>query len=185
MSRALTGAVDTAIGGENVPALVFVELDFSSGFVRLTNAGHSMQWAGETWYGAGGVGEIQPVQETGDLQAVGVAMKLSGVDPANISRVLGEHYQGRSCKIWFAPLDTDHQVIADPVLIFTGRIDFMQIELGQTAIITLTAESRLVDWERPRVRRYNHADQIAVYAGDMGFEYIEQMSEKELVWGRG
>jgi len=185
VSRTLTVPVAAALADGNVPALVFVDLDFASGHLRLTNAAHAIEWDGETWYGAGGLGSIEPVQETSDLQAVGVAMRITGIDSANITRALGEHYQGRPCRIWFAPLDADHQVLADPILIWTGRMDTMQIELGETASITLTAESRLVDWERPRVRRYNDADQRAEYPADRGFEFVEQMAEKELVWGRG
>ena len=63
-------------------------------------------------------------------------------------------------------------------------MDTMPIEVGAQASIQLTVESRLVDWERPRDRRFNHPDQIAEYPDDKGLEYVAQMAEKELVWGR-
>ena len=60
----------------------------------------------------------------------------------------------------------------------------MNIEAGETATISISVESRLVDWERPRVHRYTNADQQIAYPGDKGLEFVAQMVEKELVWGR-
>jgi len=50
--------------------------------------------------------------------------------------------------------------------------------------IPFTFGGRLVDWERPRIRRYNNADQQVAFTGDKGFEFVPQMVEKELIWGR-
>ena len=60
----------------------------------------------------------------------------------------------------------------------------MNIDAGETATVSLSVESRLSDWERPRIRRYNNADQQIAYISDKGFEFVPQMVEKELIWGR-
>ena len=65
-----------------------------------------------------------------------------------------------------------YAVVADPVEIFKARVNQMNIEAGETATISLTVESRLVDWERRPVRRYNNADQQVAFSGDMGFEFV-------------
>jgi hypothetical protein len=161
-----------------------VELDFASGFLRLTNAAQEFTWNGYTWTGAGALGTVSPVEETGDLQARGMAFKITGIDASNVTRALAEHYQGRSAKVWLALLDDNYNIIADPILAYTGRMDIMSIELGQTATITVTSESHLVTWETPKVRRYNHADQLQRFPADLGCEFVEQMVSKELVWGR-
>jgi hypothetical protein len=57
--------------------------------------------------------------------------------------------------------------------------------LNAAASVVKNLESRLVDWERARVRRYNDADQQAEYPGDLGLQFVEQMVEKQLIWGRG
>lgn len=183
MSRSLTTAADNAINAETCSFCVFVELDFQSGFVRLCNANITLSWNSLSWVGVGDLGSIQAISEAPDLEAKGVALALSGIPSGLVSTALGEHYQGRSLKIWFAPLDANDQPIADPVLVFSGRMDNMQIEIGETASIMVSAESRLADWDRARVRRFNHADQLTEYPGDMGFEFVEQMVEKEIVWG--
>jgi hypothetical protein len=46
------------------------------------------------------------------------------------------------------------------------------------------AENRLADLERPRVRRYNSGDQQLLFSGDKGLEFVEQMVDTSIVWGR-
>jgi hypothetical protein len=190
LSRDLTAAVQTAVENANVPMVAFVELDFGSGFVRVTNAPHSMTWNGYTWLGVGTLGGLDAVDEGAGLEARGVALKLSGVpvsgegDSENISIALGEHYQGRDCRIWVALLDEQFSIVPDPKLIFLGRMDNMEIEVGATATIVVRAENRLADLERPRVRRYNSGDQQLLFSGDKGLEFVEQMVDTSIVWGR-
>lgn len=187
MSRGgVTVAAGNALAAENVPLLCFIELQFDSGTVRVCNAAYNFSWNSYTWIGAGQVLGISAVEEGADLQAYGVTMRLSGVPATYVSVALNEHYQGRTARIWAAALDANYTVIADPVMVFNGRMDVMPIRMqGATAVIELSVESRLIDWERPRVRRYNDADQQAQYPGDLGLQYVEQMVSKDLIWGRG
>jgi hypothetical protein len=48
----------------------------------------------------------------------------------------------------------------------------------------LTAESRLIDLERSRERRYTSEDQKIDYPNDKGLEFIADLQDKEIVWGR-
>jgi len=76
-------------------------------------------------------------------------------------------------------------LVADPAIAFAGRLDVPEIDdNGQTATITISYESRLVDLERPRERRYTHEDQQIDYSGDLGFEYVAAIQEWNGVWGR-
>lgn len=184
MSRTLTTAVDAALGADNVPALILVYMDFPDGALRCCNAGYTFSWDGSEWLGLGHLGQIDIIEEGAELQMYGVSMILSGIPTENIQRALGQHYQGRDCKVWMAPLDSDYQILVDPVLVFSGRMDTMDIAMADTANIRMTGESRLTDWERPRVRRFNDEDQKAEYPTDRGFEFVAAMVEKNLLWGR-
>ncbi|HRT09404.1 MAG TPA: hypothetical protein P5233_13565, partial [Candidatus Paceibacterota bacterium] len=62
--------------------------------------------------------------------------------------------------------------------------DTAVITLGESASIQISAENKMADWERARVRRYTHEDQIAEYPADKGLEFVPQMVEKVLIWGR-
>lgn len=182
--RDVSLTIQSILASDNVPLLALVELDFVSGFVRATNAGYDFQWNGHTWVGLGQLGGISQIQEGRDLEMHGCSLTLSGIPPEFISLALSDEYQGRDATIYTAILDANHQIIADPIITFKGRMDTMKIAMGQTATIELSIESMLTDWERPRVRRYNHEDQISEYPNDKGFEFVTQMVEKELVWGR-
>ena len=111
------------------------------------------------------------------------AITLSQLRPVCLPRAATSFGRGsiRSKAVTFP----GYALIADPVEIFKGRVNQMNIEAGETATISLTVESRLVDWERPRVSRYNNADQQVAFSGDKGFEFVPPMVEKELIWGRG
>jgi len=186
VTRTVTTDVGNALAAAAVPVIAFVEMDFAGGVVRATNAPYTIEWNSQSWTGLGNLGGIEVIDEGANMEAFGVALRLSGVPAELLAIALGETYQGRDCSIWCAPLDADHAIIADPVLVFLGRMDTMEISMANgQGVITLSAESRLVDLERPRVRRYNDADQQAEYPGDLGLQFVEQMVEKELVWGRG
>jgi len=182
--REMTAPVIAALQADNVPLLVLVELQFASGTVRVCNAGYSFDHDGYTWTGLGNVGGISATAEGEDLEMYGITLTMSGVPPEMISLALSSGYQGRPATVWLAPLDSNYQLLSDPTIIFRGRMDTMPVEIGKEAIIQLSVESRLVDWERPRQRRYNHADQTSEYPNDKGFEFVPQMAEREIVWGR-
>jgi len=57
-------------------------------------------------------------------------------------------------------------------------------ESADEAAIELTIENRLIDLERPRIARYTSAYQKSVYVGDLGLDFVEDLQDKEIVWGR-
>ena len=149
--RSLTGAMATALAGSNLAPVLFIDLDFSSGHVRVTNLAFDILWGGYTWLGAGYVGAVDAIVETEEVRSNGIAYTLTGIPPALISSALGEQYQGRSAKIWFGAV-SGGALVVDPVLVFPGRMDNMQVVLGDTASIKVSAENRLADFERARIR---------------------------------
>ncbi|MGL4480445.1 MAG: hypothetical protein ACRCVK_19755 [Aeromonas veronii] len=182
MAKTLTTAVDALLAGQHVPYLMLVEI-LTSPPMRVCNATYSVSWNGHTWLGAGAVGRISPIEETAQQQMQGISLQLSGVPPENLSLALGSNTQGKAVRVWLAPVDTNYNMLADPVLVFGGRVDLMDIDIGETATITVTAESRLTDWNRPRPGRYTHEDQQARYPGDNGLRFVSATVEKDIRWG--
>jgi hypothetical protein len=119
-------------------------------------------------------------------------MQISGVPTANVAIALTEQYQGRSCSILFGTLSpTSGALVSSPVTVFSGRMDVMQIsDDGESADLTMTAESRLMDFKRPREVRYTDEDQqsfFPTYASitlpDLGLEFVNDIQEKAIYWG--
>lgn len=183
MSRGATSGLQSALAASHLRVALLVELQFDSGTIYATNLPASVSWNSHTWIGLGGLGGITAVEEGENIQAYGLALTLSGVDPANVSIALGEQYQGRTVKVYLALFDDNYAIVADPILSFRGRMDNMEMDRGATFTIRVNCEGRLADFERARVRRYNHEDQIAVYPSDRFFEFVPQMVEKPLDWG--
>lgn len=184
MARGMTSAYETALTEDVVRLAVFLYLDLSSGALRLTNRAEDLTWDGYTWTGGAAFTQLQPVEEGVVPRAEALAVVLSGIDSAYVASIMTEHYQGRAAKVWIALLDGNEAVIADPLLVFHGRIDEPTVEVGETAAITLTLESRWADWDRPRVRLFSDADQQAEYAGDKFFQFAAALVNSEISWGQ-
>lgn len=178
----LSSANATAAADRVVRPVLFAQLDLDAETLRLTDAPFDFGWGGNVYQGIGHLGRLEPVEEAVELQAYRIRMILNGIPTALLSIALGTNYQGREAVLSLGFLSAAHKLLDDPFTLFRGRMDTMSIVAGETASIALEVESRLADWERPRVRRYNDADQQQRYPGDKGLEFAEQMSSKQIVW---
>ena len=69
--------------------------------------------------------------------------------------------------------------------IFSGYMDQMNIvDGGETSTIELMVENRLIDLERARVARFTSGYQKSIYPGDLGLDFVEDLQDKDIVWGR-
>ena len=180
--RSLTAAVQAAATAENVRRTLAVQMDFASGMVRMTGAPFDIVISGNTFLGVGQLGSISAAEEGAELQAYRMSVTLSAIPRDMVSIALNQNYQKRAATVWEVLLDANNAVIADPIVIFRGRMDQMEIVLGQTATVTVTMENRLADWERPRISRFSAEDQETKYPGDLGLRYAAAMENKEIVW---
>lgn len=186
MSRDLTAATATEFSASFFRPAVFFEGEYDGGFIRVWSGIGTMTWDSKSWTGVGYFLGVSPITETGDVQANGISVSLSGIPTALLSANLSSARQGLPGKVWIGALDANGAVIADPFLAFHGRLDVPEIdEQGETTTITVTYESRLIDLERARERRLTHEDQKLDYPDDMGFEFVNALQDKQISWGRG
>lgn len=159
-----------------------VELEFDSGTVRLWNGTHDATIEGEVYIGSGSLLDISEVEETGEIAARGVTMTLSGLDAGFVATALAENYQNRPARILFGTISG---ATFSAYTLFRGRMDVMTInENAEQAAISVTAENRLIDLERPRSYRYTSEDQKALYPNDKGLDYVADLQDKQVLWGR-
>ena len=154
--------------------------------------------------------QISSVDESMDISAKGATLTLSGLPSNLLSLALQEPYQGRKCKIFFGLKDNATQflqaengdflqtesgayfdlTVGEPEAvmteIFTGFMDQMNIEeAAETSTIALYVESRLIDLQKSRERRYTSESQKSRFPNDRGFEFVEDLQRKRFQWGRG
>lgn len=185
MSRELTTAMKSAVTADLVRPITLIQCAFDSGNLNLWGGIGNLTVGGVEYVGAGTLLQIGEIAESAELQANGLTVALSGITEPLISKARDEDYQGRELKVLLGTIDADGDVIADPVIVFSGFMDTMVINDGaETATIQVTVENRLIEFERTRGRRYTAEDQKIDYPNDKGLEFVAEMQEKEIVWGR-
>lgn len=161
-----------------------IKAEFDSGSVLIWGGYGDLDIDGETYTGGGSLLSISGIEETSEIAARGATVVLSGLDSAIIAIALQENYQNRQCAITVGSLD-DNNVVNGFYTLFRGRIDTMGIEeSGEMASVTVAIENRLIDLDRPRTRRFTNEDQQALYPGDTGFSYVNDLQDKTIDWGR-
>jgi hypothetical protein len=191
--RPLTGPMSSALGGSLVKPVFLVEAEFTSGFLRIWSGLGPVSWNGHTWSGSRANTDPETVlvgmtsiQESIEIAANGIKLRASGIKSSMITRVLDECRQNYPVTVYLGALDpgTD-ALIADPAQAFSGRMDVPVLsDTGETCEVEISVENELIDLQRPRERRYTHEDQQIDHPGDMGFEYVSQLQELNLAWGK-
>lgn len=204
-TRNLDTRLKDALDGPVFQPFYAVAMFFSEGVVRFWTGVGDLTIGGITYTGLGNLLEISTVEETADLSVRGLELTLSGVSPSLLSLALSSQYQGRKCVLYFGAYSTDDMLTEDGDFILTEAGDKIKLELtqggfstvfvgymdkmdisdsGESSTISLNVENRLIDLERPRIARYNSGYQQSVYDGDNGLNYVADLQDKEIVWGR-
>lgn len=207
MSRDLSNNTIDNISQDVVYPFFATELRFDGdNTLRLwTGQGTLVLEDGTSWVGTGNLLNISAIEETSELAVKGATLTLSGVPSEVLSLALSEPYQGRVCNIYFGTfsqgsilqesssyillqdgsrinLETTDKDFSE---IFSGYMDQMNIEeSGETSTIQLLVENKLVDLERARVARFTSGYQKSIYAGDLGLDFVEDLQDKQISWGR-
>lgn len=208
-TRDITTTVENALSDNVIEPFFAIELLFDSGPLRLWTGIGEATIGGETYLGTGNLLSLSSIEETTELAVRGATVTLSGVGSEVISLALQSPYQGRVCNIYFGVLtEDDYSVggtypglvldfvaeyydmsgetyLASLTQVFSGYMDEMNIEESpDTGTIELKVENKLVDLERARTRRYTSSYQKSVYPSDLGFDFVEDLQDKKVVWGR-
>ena len=211
MTRGLPTDIIAAINSQSVHPFFAVELLFDSPneLYFWTGIG-DLVLEGITYTGTGDLMQISEIQESTDIAAKGATLTLSGIPSALLSLAYDEPYQGRVCKIKFGMIgegvesgsfllinDTDYLLLndvgdrldisskgpANMFDLFVGTMDQMNISEGaETSTISLSVESKMIDLERARIRRYTDANQQARFSGDLAFEFVTRLQDEKLDW---
>jgi hypothetical protein len=182
--RDLTAGMQSAISATEVEPILLFEGVFKNSEVYAWSGYGTILWDGKAWVGTGTFLSVSEVSENSDTSATGATVTLNGIPSPLISLTLAECKQGALGRIYFG-IFSNGAVLADPLIMFEGKLDVPTIEEGaETSSITITYESRLIDLERPRLTRYTKEDQIRLFAGDKGFDYVPSIQEQNITWGR-
>lgn len=183
-NRDLTSAFVSAVtAGVIYPALL-TDFVFDEGELNLFSGRGTLNWNGKDYTGSADLLKVDPAQETQQLEATGAGYVLAA-STALVAIARIAEYQGRTVRTWLALFDAAGVMIDDPVRIVSGKMDEMPIDTDPSApSIGLSVESDLLVLNQAPDRRYTHEDQQLLYPGDKFFEFVPQMQDKEIIWGK-
>jgi hypothetical protein len=179
--RSLSTSAAAALAGAVVPIAILVEMDLTEPLF-LNTSSLDLVIGGVTYYGAKGLGQIAAIQET-TAELPKISFEIAGVQPTMISLALQEPVQGKAVRIKMAIFDSTTGALLDVRLRYAGLLDVMAISDGRdTASITVTSESVMLDLLRPNGIYYSDSDQQSLAPGDLAFQYVNDQVEQKIVW---
>lgn len=205
--RNLTSEMATEFASQSVSPVMFADMFFDSGTLRLFTGYGTMEYNGETYTGGGNFIGISPIEETQESIAKGIICSLNGIPSTAIALALVERCRARPFKLYLGAITTtsyvalesddgvvaledgtgfvriENELIASPYRIFSGLMDVIEIQdSGETCTLRLSVENILIMGQRNKVSRYTDIDQQNLYAGDIGLNLINSLQDKEIVW---
>ena len=180
MSRTVPSSILTALSQPEVQPFYAVEFMFDSSPIRFWTGYGDRTIETNAYTGTGNLMSIGGLEEVADMSAKSANITLNGIPPELISLALQEPYQNRECRILFGVTNS-----SDIVEVFAGTMDKMTVQDGgDTGTIDLTVESKWVRLDRPNVRRYTSESQKSRHSTDTFFDWVADLQDKEVVWGR-
>ncbi len=184
MSRWTSGANETGAAQASVTLAVLVDLDFSSGHIRVHDGIGTLTHATYAYDGVGKFGGIELDAEDQEVAAKGCRLTLSGIPSDLVPDVLTvSDYQGRDCTLYIGLLNADTGAWIDtPEVLWSGYMDFMDLETGTDgARIVLHVEDELR--REPLQAWYTDEDQQLLHSGDRFFSDLPNVEIHQAAWG--
>jgi len=183
--QGIDSSIVNRLGADEQAMFLAMKAEFDSDDILLWSGTDSLTINSESYTGAGGLLSISSIEEGTELKSNGVVISLSGMDSTVLDYALTESYQNRFVTIFLGYLMGGTNEVAGTLTLFKGRMTTLSIQdnpAGST--ITINAENRLIDLDRPCNFRYTKESQNFLHSGDTGFNRVTSLQDKEIKWGQ-
>lgn len=186
MSREATAAAVTQLEASTKKLFFLFELENSGSTLRYSSLNFDLSWNSQTWLGDGTLIKVGDITENLRGEAEAVSVELAAEPGSIISFALSNLRQYKPAKIYLGFFDASYNVIADPIVIFSGVFDSAQIQdTVDISVLKINLSSKLATLQRAPGLRYNDATQQQMFPGDLAFEYLPQFEEGfQIYWGK-
>ena len=107
------------------------------------------------------------------------------MDTTVVNYALTENYQNRPITIFMGYVMGGTNEVAGTLTLFKGRMTSLVInDTPEGSTVTIDAENRLVDLDRPSNLRYTKESQNFLHSGDTGFNRVASLQDKQIIWGK-
>jgi len=183
--QGLDSSIVNRLGADEQALFLAIKAEFDSGDIRLWSGIDDLSINSETYTGAGQLLSISSVEESSELKSNGVTVSLSGMDTTVLNIALTENYQNRFITIFLGYVMGGTNEVAGTLTLFKGRMTTLDIsDTPDGSTITIQAENRLVDLDRPSNFRYTKESQNFLNSGDTAFNRVASLQDKEIAWGQ-
>lgn len=181
--RDSTAAFKNEIDNAVIKPRLLIEAEFSSGTVNIWSGIGNLSWDSKTWTGVGELLAISQIDESVDIKVDSITITFQGITAAYKALALDSVDLDNDVTVYMALLDSSDAVVADPEIMFKGKMDEVHMtENGETAIFELTVMNRLAVIDRANEVRYTNQEQQELYSTDTGLRHIVN-AERETKWG--
>ena len=187
MARTLTTAVKNELLTGQIRPIHLIEIGFSTP-VYITDCGFdltsSISGTSRTYTASPFLVGGSSFEEQTDITKTSLSLSLSGADQTFISTVLNENVVNDSVTIFRGFLDDSNALIADPMMLYKGKIESFSIQETDTnSEISLSIVSHWADFEKKNGRKTNNTSQQRFFSGDVGMDFASQ-TVQDIKWGR-
>ena len=185
--RSVTAAFQTAVESGTVRLARLIEIELDGITLNLTTTPYSISWDSKTWdpVDTSIVTDIGSIGEPKNTESIKCEVTLAGEPSAIVSIAFLSVKPNKALRLYYAPIDASNNVIADPDLRYVGLLDEVEFtDAGINSSLTLSYVSKLATLQEPDEKRYTHAHQAFQFDGDLGFEFLQQLQEFSVFWGK-
>lgn len=169
---------------EHSRPIEFIFLDFAVSPFRVCTGARNYTWGGFTWFGVGDISGISAISDVADIAARPVTVTLTGVDSYVVDPVQSRtNYKNKSAVIYKGYLDADHDLVDDPDVRWSGRMDVGSMLRDDNYMAQMVCEPLAARLLRVNMSRYSDEDHQLRHSGDKFFEFLPQMEKKDVIWG--
>ena len=187
MTRSLTTAVKNELATNDIRPVHLITISFGTPVI-ITDCSFpltsSVSGSSVTYSASDFILGISNHTEETDVTKSSVSITLSGADQTFISTVLNENVVNDNVDIFRGFLNDSNALIADPFLLYRGKIESFEIQEGEKdSTVNLSIVSHWADFEKKNGRKTNNTSQQRFFSTDVGMDFASQ-TVQDIKWGR-
>lgn len=183
MARTLTTAVKNELATNSLQPINLLFLNVSTG-LRFTDHYKDVTYDSNTYTASSLFTKLSSVTESSEIQVSNITVTFTGADQTITSIFLSNDYIEKEAEIYKGFIGSNEAVIADPFLLFKGRIESFSIsETLNDSKVNISIASHWADFSKVEGRKTNTGSQQIHFSGDLGFEFASQ-TVQDIKWGR-
>jgi hypothetical protein len=181
--RNITDDVRVELEAGQVRPLFLVSIQFANETLYMWTGVGDLVWNGNTYKGMGTLGTVSTIAETGETQAQGITLTLSGIPTPLLIDSMTQMTSDGTASVYLGFLHQDGSIVADPILAYSGLTDQPTIDMStETCNVSIAVENRLSDLNRARGGRYTDQDQRQRHPADTSLKYVNWLSDQFVNW---